>query len=87
MSTLPSDVHEQDLHPPNTVPALPPLGAPLSILDRQALRLGLWLLLRSSRKAERRADHDARSRLLAAHRHQDAHRDAVLRLHQLWPRP
>lgn len=87
MSTLPLDVPELDLHPPHTVPTLPPPGAPLSFLDRASLRLGLWLLLRSSRRAQRRSDRSIHARVRSAQRHWDTHQDAVLRLHQLWPRP
>jgi hypothetical protein len=61
--------------------------AHLSLTERASLHLGLWLLLRNTRLAHQRADREHRSRLLAAQRHHDAHRDATLRLHQLWPRP
>lgn len=83
MSQLLVDVRTPDLHPPHAAPALPAPGAPLGLTDRASLRLGLWLLLRSTRRAHR----DTHARLLANERHRDAHAQATLRLHQLWPRP
>lgn len=48
----------------------------LSALDRLSLRLGLWLLLRSTRRLHRRHDHDAHERARLAQRARDA-RDHV----------
>lgn len=87
MSKLLVDVRTLDLHPPHHLSAPTTPGAPLSLTDRASLRLGLWLLLRGTRRAHRRADPHHRARLLANERHLDDHRQATLRLHQLWPRP
>lgn len=87
MSKLLVDVRTLDLHPPHDAPALPAPGAHLSPTERASLHLGLWLLLRSTRRANRRADHLHRSRLLANERLRSEREAATVRLHQLWPRP
>ncbi|MET0735445.1 MAG: hypothetical protein ABWY55_07360 [Microbacterium sp.] len=80
------DVRTPDLHPPaQPVPELPDLRSPLSLVDRASLRLGLWLLLRSSRRAIRRADHASHSRLVANEQSRLAREAAALRLQQLRP--
>ena len=85
MSKLLVDVRTLDLHPPTTVPALP-ASAPVGLVDRASLRLGLWLLLRSAAHANRRADRDLRSRALETSRGLQARElDAVRRLHLLQP--
>ncbi|RKT36698.1 hypothetical protein DEU34_1219 [Microbacterium sp. AG1240] len=43
-------------------------GVRISLVDRLSLRLGLWLLLRSTRRIHRVRDHADHARLLAAHR-------------------
>jgi hypothetical protein len=84
MSKLLLDVRTPDLHPP-TAPALP-ASAHVSLVDRTSLRLGLWLLLRSARSTERRADRDARLRLLETHRVlEERERTSRLRLHLAQP--
>lgn len=87
VSKLLVDVRTPDLHPLPRALESPVPTAHLSLTERASLHLGLWLLLRSTRRANLRADRDHRSRLLARERHHDAHREATLRLHQLWPRP
>lgn len=85
MSKLLVDVRTLDLHPPTTAPALP-ATAP-SLVDRASLRLGLWLLLRSSRRANHRADRENRARLLETARGLDAReRESLHRLHLSQPR-
>jgi hypothetical protein len=41
------------------VPALPASGARPSLADRVSLRVGLWLLLRSTRSVRKNAAHDS----------------------------
>lgn len=85
MSKLLVDVRTLDLHPPATVPALP-ASAPVGLVDRASLRLGLWLLLRSADHANRRADRDLRSRTLETARGSESREhDALRRLHLLQP--
>lgn len=85
MSTQLQGVRLPELPPPHSVPVLPTPGAPLSLVDRASLHLGLWLLLRTARAARAdRAVHDLR----VANERSRATRDHdTLRLHQLWPRP
>ncbi|MET0297589.1 MAG: hypothetical protein ABW024_09320 [Microbacterium sp.] len=85
MSKLLLDVRTPDLHPP-TVHSLPDASAPLTLVDRASLRLGLWLLLRSARSAERHADHENQARRVAHDRNRAAREAAAVRLHQLAPR-
>lgn len=87
MSTQLLDVRDTDLHPHPVHPALPDPTAPLSLIDRASLHLGLWLLLRSTRRAHQRTDHRARAALVANERSRTAREADTLRLHQLWPRP
>ncbi|TDN92668.1 hypothetical protein [Microbacterium sp. BK668] len=83
MSKLLVDVRTLDLHPP--APALP-ASAPVGLVDRASLRLGLWLLLRSAAHANRRADRDLRSRALENRSGLEARENAALRrLHLLQP--
>jgi len=42
-----------------TVPALPATGARPSLADRVFLRVGLWLLLRSTRSVQQNAAHES----------------------------
>jgi hypothetical protein len=67
MSKLLVDVRTADLPTPATAPALPPPG-PVGLIDRASLRLGLWLLLRSTIRANRRADRAVNLRTLETHR-------------------
>jgi hypothetical protein len=67
MSKLLVDVRTADLPTPTTAPALPP-PAPVGLIDRASLRLGLWLLLRSTIRANRRADRARNIRTLETHR-------------------
>lgn len=66
------------------VPALPASGARVSLADRAALRLGLWLLLRSTRVLRRNADHDSHTRRLAAERQRLARESAAAQEQLLW---
>ncbi|QIG40454.1 hypothetical protein G5T42_14040 [Microbacterium sp. 4R-513] len=85
MSKLLVDVRTLDLHPPTNVPALP-ASAPVGLVDRTSLRLGLWLLLRSADRANLRADRALRSRVLETHRGLEAREHAALRrLHLVQP--
>lgn len=86
MSKLLLEVRTPDLHPP-AVHSLPDAAAPLTFVDRASLRLGLWLLVRSARSAERHADHEVHARRLAQDRDRTAREAAVVQLHQLAPRP
>ncbi|WP_439592512.1 hypothetical protein [Microbacterium sp.] len=80
------DVRTLDLHPPSQlVPELSDLRSPLSLTDRASLRLGLWLLLRSSRSATRRADHASHSRLVTNEQSRLAREAATLRLQHQRP--
>ncbi|MDN3494547.1 hypothetical protein QL996_01280 [Planococcus sp. APC 4015] len=85
MSKLYLDVRTPDLHPP-TVHPLPDAAAPLGLVDRVSLRLGLWLLLRSARNARRHADHGQHARRVHADRGRLAREAAALRLLALAPR-
>lgn len=51
----------------------------LSAIDRLSLRLGLWLLLRGTRRIARARTHDDHARLLAAQRARDARERAAQR--------
>ena len=86
MSDLYLDVRTPDFHPP-TVTSLSDVSAPLTLVDRASLRLGLWLLLRSARSARRHADHALHARRVGLAHDRLARESAVLRLHQLAPRP
>ena len=86
MSKLHTDVRTLDLPASRGTPVLPTPDAHLSLADRASLRLGLWLLLRSTRHAHRRADHSQHHRLVAAERHRSDRDQAALRLLQLAPR-
>lgn len=55
------------------------LPRPVSALDRLSLRLGLWLLLRSTRRVARMRAHDEQARLVAGHRARDARERAAER--------
>lgn len=81
------ELRTPDLHPQHPLPALPDPRSPLNLTDRVSLHLGLWLLLRSTRRANLHADHRARSARLANERSRTAREADTLRLHQLWPRP
>jgi hypothetical protein len=85
MSKLLLEIRTPDLHS-STVQSLPDATAPLTFVDRASLRLGLWLLLRSARSAERHADHEVHARRVANDRDRTAREAAVVRLHQLAPR-
>lgn len=67
MSKLLVDVRTQDLPTPTIATALPP-PTPVGLVDRASLRLGLWLLLRSTIRANRRADRALNLRTLETHR-------------------
>ncbi|TQJ31916.1 hypothetical protein [Microbacterium sp. SLBN-146] len=67
--------------------ALPASTAHLPVLDRVALRLGLWLLLRSARRAQRHTDHSAHTHRHAVETARAARELATLRAHLLSPRP
>lgn len=86
MSKLLVDVRTLDLHPSAAVPALP-ATAPVGLIDRASLRLGLWLLLRSADRANRLADRDLSSRDLETRRGLEARANAAQRrLHLAQPR-
>jgi hypothetical protein len=87
MSTHLLELRTPELHTHSSAPALPDPRAPLSLVDRASLHVGLWLLLRSTRRAQRRADHRVRAALVANERSRTAREADTLRLHQLWPRP
>jgi len=78
MSKLLVDVRTLDLHTSTTAPALPP-PAPVGPVDRASLRLGLWLLLRSADRANRRADPALNVRTLQTHRGLQAREHSALR--------
>jgi hypothetical protein len=85
MSKLLVDVRTLDLHPPTPAPALP-ASAPVGLVDRVSLRLGLWLLLRSTASANRRADRATRSRLLETREGLEAReRESLRRLYLAQP--
>jgi len=85
MSKLLLDVRTPDLHPPQSLPELPDLRSPLSLVDRASLRLGLWLLLRSTESATRRADHPSHTRLVTNEQSRLDREAAALRLQHLRP--
>lgn len=85
MSNLLLEVRTPDLHPPHDLPQLHVDRSALSLTDRASLRLGLWLLLRSTRRAYLRADHDSHSRLVANERDRLDRDQANLRLRNQWP--
>lgn len=85
MSEHTLDVRTPDLHP-LTVPPLPYAAAPLTVLDRVSLRLGLWLLLRTARSAGRLSDHERHARRVRSSRELSARDTDARRLLQLAPR-
>lgn len=85
MSKLYLDVRAPDLHPP-TVPSFPDGAAPLGLVDRASLRVGLWLLLRSARNARRHAHHADHASRVAADQGRFARESAAQRLLELAPR-
>lgn len=87
MSKLLLDLRTPDPHPPQslTLDSLPDLPAPLGLVDRASLHLGLWLLLRGSRSAARRADRPAHARLVRNERSRLVREAAALRLQHLRP--
>ncbi len=85
VSKLLLEVRTPDLHPPRDLPQLPADRTALSLTDRASLRLGLWLLLRSTRRAHARADHHSHSRLVANERDRLDRYQATLRLRNQWP--
>lgn len=85
MSTQLLDSSSTDVRS-STVPVVPASTVHLPVLDRAALRLGLWLLLRSARKAERHSDHAAHTHRHAVETERAAREAAALRHHLLSPR-
>ncbi|WP_404433343.1 hypothetical protein LG299_02855 [Microbacterium lacus] len=85
MPKLLVEVRAPDLLPPLDLPLPPADRAALSLTDRASLRLGLWLLLRSTRRARNRTDHDSHSRLVANERDRLDRDQAKLRLRNQWP--
>jgi hypothetical protein len=66
------------------VPALPASGARPSLTDRVSLRLGLWLLLRSTHSVRQNAAHDAHHRHHANERARLAREQAAAQEQLLW---
>ena len=58
-------------------------GAHLTLADRLELRVGLWLLLRSARRVDRRQDHADHARRLVNSRSQTGREHDALRAHAL----
>ncbi len=85
MSKLLLNVRTPDVHPRQSLPELPDLRSPLGLVDRASLHVGLWLLLRSTRSAHVRADHESRSRLLANEQSRLRREAETLRLQSLRP--
>ena len=79
------EVRAPDLPPPLDLPLLPADRTALSLTDRASLRLGLWLLLRSTRRASNRTDHVSHSRRVATERDRLGRAQATLRLRNQWP--
>jgi hypothetical protein len=82
MSTLLHPVRTPDV--PTLTPA--PDDARLGVTDRLALRLGLWLLLRSADRLHRNGDHDAQACRRADARNLALREHSALRQHLLAPR-
>lgn len=82
MSKLLLDVPATDV-PTTPLPVLPEPGSPVTLADRISLRVGLWLLLRSVRRATHRADHGNHARLRANETARIDRDHATLRMHQL----
>ena len=80
------DLRVPDIHT-SAISALPETAASLRLIDRLSLRLALWLLLRSTRRARRHANHEVHARLLANERERVVREAAALRRHLLSPRP
>lgn len=74
------DLDRHQLH----VPALPATGARLSLADRASLRVGLWLLLRSTRSVQQNAAHDTHHRHVANDRARLARERAAAQEQLLW---
>jgi hypothetical protein len=68
MHDLASRVRSADRAEYDYLQAVADPGGRISFLDRLSLRLGLWLLLRSTRRIHRVRDHADHARLLAEHR-------------------
>jgi hypothetical protein len=66
MNDLSMPVRSTDRTEQEILQAVVEPGVRISPLDRLSLRLGLWLLLRSSRRTRRARDHADHVRLLAA---------------------
>ncbi|MFL1999393.1 MULTISPECIES: hypothetical protein [unclassified Microbacterium] len=68
MNDLVSPVRSTDRAEHDLLRAVVHPGVRISLVDRLSLRLGLWLLLRSTRRIHRVRDHADHARLLALHR-------------------
>ncbi|HWI31185.1 MAG TPA: hypothetical protein VNT50_06825 [Microbacterium sp.] len=66
------------------LPTLPASGARLSFADRASLRLGVWLLLRSTRSAQQPAAHERHHRHLVNERARLAREHIAAREQLLW---
>jgi hypothetical protein len=66
------------------VPALPAPGARPSLADRASLRVGLWLLLRSTRSVQQNAAHESHHRHVANERARLAREHVASREQLLW---
>lgn len=85
MSELSSDLRSPDVRLP-TVHTLPNADAPLTLIDRASLRVGLWLLLRSARSTRRNADHGLHAQRVRNAGDRFVRESAALRLLTLAPR-
>jgi hypothetical protein len=72
MNDLSMPVRSNDRTEQEILHAVVEPGVRISPLDRLSLRLGLWLLLRSTRRHRRARDHADQVRLLAAQRARQA---------------
>ncbi|MFB8386698.1 hypothetical protein ACFC3F_06100 [Microbacterium sp. NPDC055910] len=77
------DVHTSPVHAASVSAST----RPVRLADRLALRVGLWLLLHSTRRERRDGDRELHTRSLANERSRSEREAAHLRQHLLSPRP